>query len=77
MRRPCSGSGLECREVLWGESWDGATQGDPESGPYFAAAIQKFGSMEGEVAQNLDGMMDICLVHQTWPYKLLSCSITK
>ena len=46
MQRPCSGSGLECREVLWGESWDGATQGDPESGPYFAAAIHKFVSME-------------------------------
>ena len=41
-----TGSCLECREVLWGESWDGATQGDPESGPYFAAAIHKFVSME-------------------------------
>ena len=36
------GSGLETRGVLWGESWEGTTQGDPESGPYFAAAIQKY-----------------------------------
>ena len=36
------GSGLESRGVLWGESREGATQGDPESGPYFAVAIQKF-----------------------------------
>ena len=36
------GSGLESRGVLWGESWEGATQGDPESGPYFAVAIQKY-----------------------------------
>ena len=35
------GSGLESRGILWGESWEGATQGDPESGPYFAVAIQK------------------------------------
>ena len=36
------GSGLESRGLLWGESWEGATQGDPESGPYFAIAIQKY-----------------------------------
>ena len=36
------GSGLESRGTLWGESWEGTTQGDPESGPYFAIAIQKF-----------------------------------
>ena len=37
-----AGSGLESRGVLWGESWEGTTQGDPESGPYFAVAIQKY-----------------------------------
>ena len=31
--------------MLWGESWEGATQGDPESRPYFAVAIQKFVAM--------------------------------
>ena len=36
------GSGLESRGVLWGESGDGVTQGDPESGPYFCVAIQKY-----------------------------------
>ena len=33
------GSGLESRGTLWGESWEGTTQGDPESGPYFSVAI--------------------------------------
>ena len=36
------GSGLESRGILWGESLEGATQGDPESGPYFSVAIQKY-----------------------------------
>ena len=33
-------NGLESRGELWGESQDGVTQGDPESGPYFCVAIQ-------------------------------------
>ena len=34
---------LHCsRGVLWGEAWGGATQGDPESGPYFSRDIQKY-----------------------------------
>ena len=33
-------TGLESRGVLWGESKEGGTQGDPESGPYFCIAIQ-------------------------------------
>ena len=36
------GSGLESRGILWGESLEGATQGHPESGPYFSVAIQKY-----------------------------------
>ena len=36
------GSGLESRGLLWGEAWGGATQGDPESGPYFSRSIQKY-----------------------------------
>ena len=36
------GSGLESRGKLWGESKEGATQGDLESGPYFRISIQKF-----------------------------------
>ena len=36
------GNGLECRGTLWGESMEGVTQGDPESGPYFCVAIQEF-----------------------------------
>ena len=36
------GSGLESRGVLWGESKEGVTQGDPESGPYFCVAIQEY-----------------------------------
>ena len=36
------GSGLESRGALWGESWEGTTQGDPESGPYFSVAIHKY-----------------------------------
>jgi hypothetical protein len=35
-------NGLESRGVLWGKSSEGATQGDPESGPYFCIAIQEF-----------------------------------
>ena len=35
-------SGLESRGCLWGESHEGTTQGDPESGPYFNVAIQKY-----------------------------------
>ena len=36
------GSGLESKGVLWGESVEGVTQGDPESGPYFCVAIHKY-----------------------------------
>ena len=36
------GSGLESRGALWGESMEGVTQGDPESGPFFCVAIQEF-----------------------------------
>ena len=36
------GSGLENRGTLLGESWEGTTQGDPESGPYFSVAIHKY-----------------------------------
>ena len=35
-------SGLESRGVLWGESNEGTTQGDPESGPYFCIAMQEY-----------------------------------
>ena len=35
-------SGLESRGVLWGESSEGTTQGDPESGPYFCIAMQEY-----------------------------------
>ena len=35
-------SGLESRGSLWGEAHEGTTQGDPESGPYFNVAIQKY-----------------------------------
>ena len=38
-------SGLESRGVLWGESQEGVTQGDPESGPYFCVAIQEYVTM--------------------------------
>ena len=34
-------SGLESRGILWGESHEGTTQGDPESGPYFCIAMQE------------------------------------
>ena len=39
------GSGLESRGVMWGESMEGVTQGDPESGPYFCVAIQEYVTM--------------------------------
>lgn len=35
-------SGLESQGYLWGEAHEGTTQGDPESGPYFNVAIQKY-----------------------------------
>lgn len=35
-------SGLESGGSVWGEAHEGTTQGDPESGPYFNVAIQKY-----------------------------------
>ncbi len=35
-------NGLESGGVLWGQSSEGATQGDPESGPYFCIAMQEY-----------------------------------
>ena len=35
-------SGLESRGTLWGESEEGGTQGDPESGPYFCVSMHKY-----------------------------------
>ena len=34
-----SSSGLESRGTIWGESEEGTTQGDPESGPYFSVGM--------------------------------------
>ena len=33
---------MESRGSLWGESKEGVTQGDPESGPYFCVAVQEY-----------------------------------
>ena len=35
-------SALESKGFIWGESHEGTTQGDPESGPYFCVAIHKY-----------------------------------
>ena len=35
-------SALESKGFIWGESHEGTTQGDPESGPYFCIAIHKY-----------------------------------
>ena len=40
------GSGLESRGVLWGESREGATQGDPESGFYFCVSATSMQSWQ-------------------------------
>ena len=48
-------SGLESRGYLWGEAHEGTTQGDPESGPYFNVAIQKYVRVADEVLTRFGG----------------------
>lgn len=48
-------SGLESQGNLWGEAHEGTTQGDPESGPYFNVAIQKYVRAADEKLTELGG----------------------
>ena len=50
------GSGLESQGYLWGEAHEGTTQGDPESGPYFNVAIQKYVRVADEELAHVGGI---------------------
>ena len=49
-------SGLESRGSLWGESEEGGTQGDPESGPYFCVGMHKYVKKADQKLAEHDGM---------------------
>ena len=49
-------SSLESHGRLWGESEEGGTQGDPESGPFFCVGMQKYVRRADEKLAEKDGM---------------------